>query len=84
MFRRDYILRMVEKFAQMLAQIQNRIAERQYLNGFLNAEALRAEVLGSTLIKVSRIVSDIFVWLAQVQTCIRIDSPIVSVRCSVS
>jgi hypothetical protein len=30
MFRRDYILRMVEKFAQMLAQIQNRIAERQY------------------------------------------------------
>ena len=49
-----------------------RVAERQYLNGFLNAEALRAEVLGSTLIKVSRIVSDVFVWLAQVQTCIRI------------
>lgn len=49
-----------------------RVAERQYLIGFLNAEALRAEVLGSTLIKSSRIVSDVFVWLAQVQTCIRI------------
>lgn len=49
-----------------------RCAERQYLTGFMNAEALRAEVVGSTEIKVSRIISDIFLWLAMVQTLIRL------------
>ena len=49
-----------------------KVAERQYLTGFMNAEALRAEVVGSTEIKVSRIISDIFLWLAMVQTLIRL------------
>jgi hypothetical protein len=48
------------------------VAERQYIQGFMNAEELRAEVVGSTEIKVSRVVSDIFLWLAQVQTLIRL------------
>jgi len=48
------------------------VAERQYSTGFMNAELLRAEVVGSTEIKVSRIISDIFLWLAQVQTLIRL------------
>ncbi|TID19066.1 PalH-domain-containing protein [Venturia nashicola] len=49
-----------------------KVAERQYLMGYMNAEALRTEVVGSTEIKVSRIISDIFLWLAQVQTLIRL------------
>lgn len=48
------------------------VAERQYVMGYMNAEALRTEVVGSTEIKVSRIISDIFLWLAQVQTLIRL------------
>jgi hypothetical protein len=48
------------------------VAERQYATGFMNAEALRAEVVGSNEIKVSRVISDIFLWLAQVQTLIRL------------
>lgn len=48
------------------------VAERQYVKGYMNAEALRTEVVGSTEIKVSRIISDIFLWLAQVQTLIRL------------
>jgi hypothetical protein len=48
------------------------VAERQYATGYMNAETLRAEVVGSTEIKVSRIISDIFLWLAQVQTLIRL------------
>ncbi|KAF2664240.1 PalH-domain-containing protein [Microthyrium microscopicum] len=49
------------------------VAERQYLNGgFMNADALRVEVVNSTSIKVSRLISDIFLWLAQVQTLIRL------------
>lgn len=48
------------------------VAARQYATGFMNAGALRAEVVGSTQIKVSRVVSDIFLWLALVQTLIRL------------
>lgn len=48
------------------------VAERQYVMGYMNAEALRTEVVGSTEIKVSRIISDVFLWLAQVQTLIRL------------
>jgi hypothetical protein len=48
------------------------VAERQYVQGYMNAEALRVEVVGSTEIKVSRVISDIFLWLAQVQTLIRL------------
>jgi hypothetical protein len=49
------------------------VAERQYLNGgFMNADSLRIEVVNSTSLKVSRLISDIFLWLAQVQTLIRL------------
>lgn len=48
------------------------IAERQYNEGFMDAMALRNEVVAGTEIKVSRIISDIFLWLAQVQTLIRL------------
>ncbi|KAF2104930.1 PalH-domain-containing protein [Rhizodiscina lignyota] len=49
-----------------------RVAERQYLSGVMDADDLRDEVVGSTRIKVSRVVSDIFLWLAQIQTLIRL------------
>ncbi|KAK3213533.1 hypothetical protein GRF29_28g204456 [Pseudopithomyces chartarum] len=49
-----------------------KIAERQYNEGFMDAMKLRNEVVAGTEIKVSRIISDIFLWLAQVQTLIRL------------
>ena len=48
------------------------VAERQYYNGFMDAGTLRKEVLGSLEIRITRVVSDIFLWLAQVQTLIRL------------
>ncbi|KAI1682962.1 pH-response regulator protein palH/rim-21 [Pyrenophora tritici-repentis] len=49
-----------------------RIAERQYDEGFIDAMELRDQVVAGMEIKVSRVVSDIFLWLAQVQTLIRL------------
>ncbi|KIW03786.1 uncharacterized protein PV09_05089 [Verruconis gallopava] len=49
-----------------------KVAEQQYAAGFMNAEQLRSEVVNSTEIQVTRIVSDVFLWLAQVQTLIRL------------
>jgi len=49
-----------------------KIAQRQYGNGFIDAKALRNEVVAGMEIKVSRVISDIFLWLAQVQTLIRL------------
>jgi hypothetical protein len=48
------------------------VAERQYMLGIMNANDLRNEVSSSLQIKISKIISDFFVWLAQVQTLIRI------------
>lgn len=48
------------------------VAERQYHQGIMDAPALRREVLGSTEIRVTRVVSDVFLWLAQVQTLVRL------------
>jgi hypothetical protein len=48
------------------------VAEKQYAHGIMNADQLRSLVVGSTEIKVSRVISDIFLWLAQVQTLIRL------------
>ncbi|KAF2429743.1 PalH-domain-containing protein [Tothia fuscella] len=48
------------------------VAEQQYAQGIMNADQLRTQVVGSTEIKVSRVLSDIFLWLAQVQTLIRL------------
>lgn len=47
-------------------------AEAQYAFGYMNADALRRAVLQSLEIRITRVISDIFLWLAQVQTLIRL------------
>ncbi|KAF2851437.1 PalH-domain-containing protein [Plenodomus tracheiphilus IPT5] len=49
-----------------------KIAQRQYEDGFIDAKELRNQVVAGMEIKVSRVISDIFLWLAQVQTLIRL------------
>ncbi|OAA55550.1 pH signal transduction protein [Niveomyces insectorum RCEF 264] len=49
-----------------------RVAERQYSWGIQNAKEMQDEVLGGTQLKVIRIISDTFLWLAQAQTLIRL------------
>jgi PalH/RIM21 len=49
-----------------------RVAERQYNVGFLDAGALRDEVVEGLEIRIVRVISDAFLWLAQVQTLIRL------------
>ncbi|CBX96562.1 hypothetical protein LEMA_P108270.1 [Plenodomus lingam JN3] len=49
-----------------------KIAQRQYEDGFIDAKELRDMVVAGMEIKVSRVISDIFLWLAQVQTLIRL------------
>lgn len=49
-----------------------RVAEVQYAEGIENAPALQNEVLNGTQLKVIRLISDTFLWLAQAQTLIRL------------
>lgn len=49
-----------------------RVAEDQYNNGLMDSQALVDDVIGSVEIRVVRVVSDTFLWLAQVQTLIRL------------
>lgn len=49
-----------------------RVAEQQYAWGIQNAQELQEEVLGGTQLKVIRLISDTFLWLAQAQTLIRL------------
>ena len=49
-----------------------RVAENQYSWGIQNAKEMQDEVLGGTELKVIRIISDTFLWLAQAQTLIRL------------
>lgn len=49
-----------------------RVAQDQYKWGIQNARALQLEVMGSTELKVIRLISDTFLWLAQAQTLIRL------------
>jgi hypothetical protein len=49
-----------------------KIAEVQYDEGYMDAMALRDQVVSGMEIKVSRVISDVFLWLAQVQTLIRL------------
>lgn len=49
-----------------------KIASTQYREGFIDAMELRNQVVAGMEIKVSRVISDIFLWLAQVQTLIRL------------
>lgn len=48
------------------------VAERQYNNGLMDSQHLVDEVIGSLEIRVVRVISDTFLWLAQVQTLIRL------------
>ncbi|RAL68587.1 hypothetical protein DID88_007306 [Monilinia fructigena] len=49
-----------------------RVAEQQYELGLMNAQALQEEVEGGMELKVIRVISDTFLWLAQAQTLIRL------------
>lgn len=49
-----------------------KVAEKQYEIGYMNATALRGEVMGSLEVRITRVISDVFLWLAQVQTLIRL------------
>ncbi|UPK93488.1 hypothetical protein LCI18_004423 [Fusarium solani-melongenae] len=48
------------------------VAQNQYTWGIQNAKQLQDEVMNSVELKVIRLVSDTFLWLAQVQTLIRL------------
>jgi hypothetical protein len=47
-------------------------AEEQYSFGIQNAKKMQAEVLGGNELKIIRIISNTFLWLAQAQTLIRL------------
>lgn len=49
-----------------------KVAERQYNSGYQDASALTDEVVGGLEIRVVRVISDTCLWLAQVQTLIRL------------
>jgi hypothetical protein len=49
-----------------------KVAERQYDYGYSDAEALSEEVIDGTEIRIVRVISSTFLWLAQVQTLIRL------------
>lgn len=49
-----------------------RVAEQQYAAGIQNAAVLQQDVLGGTELKIIRIISEAFLWLAQAQTLIRL------------
>ncbi|KAI9167451.1 pH-response regulator protein palH/prr-4 [Paramyrothecium foliicola] len=49
-----------------------KIVKYQYVWGFQNASDLQREVMGRAELKVIRLISDTFLWLAQAQTLIRL------------
>ncbi|KAH6890462.1 PalH/RIM21-domain-containing protein [Thelonectria olida] len=49
-----------------------KVAQDQYTWGIQNAKEMLDEIMGSTELKVIRLVSDTFLWLAQAQTLIRL------------
>lgn len=49
-----------------------KVAERQYEYGFSDAEALSEQVIDGLEIRIVRVISSTFLWLAQVQTLIRL------------
>lgn len=48
------------------------VLDDQYENGFSNAAAVRNAIVDGTAIKIVRIISDTFTWLALIQTVIRV------------
>lgn len=49
-----------------------KVAESQYERGFMDAAALQKEVEDGMELKIIRVISDTFLWLAQAQTLIRL------------
>lgn len=49
-----------------------RVAQRQYEIGYMDTLALQNEVMNSMELKIIRVISDYFLWLAQGQTLIRL------------
>jgi hypothetical protein len=49
-----------------------RVAEEQYEIGYMSALALQNDVMNSMELKIIRVISDTFLWLAQAQTLIRL------------
>ncbi|KAL2001540.1 hypothetical protein VTN02DRAFT_1638 [Thermoascus thermophilus] len=49
-----------------------KVAEKQYDSGYMDAEALTDEVIDGLEIRIVRVISSTFLWLAQVQTLIRL------------
>lgn len=49
-----------------------RVAEAQYYVGYMDAAALQTKVEDSLELKIIRVISDTFLWLAQAQTLIRL------------
>lgn len=49
-----------------------KFAQEQYLAGYMDADAMRTDIMGSKEIRITRVISDVFIWLAQVQTLIRL------------
>jgi hypothetical protein len=49
-----------------------RVAQQQYLVGYMDGEAMHRKVEASMEVRVTRVISDVFLWLAQVQTLIRL------------
>lgn len=49
-----------------------RVAKRQYEDGFMDSETMVREVVAGLEIRVAQVISDTFLWLAQVQTLIRL------------
>ncbi|KAL8417734.1 hypothetical protein RB594_001397 [Gaeumannomyces avenae] len=49
-----------------------RMAEEQYASGYQDARQLQDKILNGTELKIIRIISDTFLWLAQAQTLIRL------------
>ncbi|GAD93186.1 pH-response regulator protein palH/RIM21 [Paecilomyces variotii No. 5] len=49
-----------------------KVAERQYDSGYMDADSLTDEVIDGLEIRIVRVISSTFLWLAQVQTLIRL------------
>lgn len=48
------------------------VAQKQYTEGFINSDEMMRDVVGAIEIRVVQVISDTFLWLAQVQTLIRL------------
>jgi hypothetical protein len=49
-----------------------KVAQEQYTVGYMDGDAMHSKVEGSMEVRVTRVISDVFLWLAQVQTLIRL------------